>query len=377
MKASKHSVHYARISRWTIFVAAFMGGTHCGDGDENPLFSQKHSSDTGSDSADAGPPTAEQAKAMFTALEPTLAQTCGGICHEQGMNGAPAWLKGPDPYATVKAYAGIITPNAASSSLLTKGKHEGPQMPTDLATNVSAWLTVEAALLASTPEIATPDMPVPTGPVTATLPNSLGQITFTGNLTAGVLELSTMSLVPPAASGVHAAGIHIVLSHADGTYVTDQSLASADVTAAKGFTVSLDVGLVVIPQVQATDMMHFVFDKLESSSAPPPDAGSTTGGCKDVTSFTTNAVPAIQNNTCLNCHDSGGSGNGALDLSGLNMDPPDYDGACAQALNKVDLTTPANSAILKAPTGGEPNHPFQGASAAFRTAMTTWITAEQ
>ena len=363
---------------WAVSAAAFLGGTHCGSDAVNDIFNHEQApTDNGGD-VDAGPPTADQAKAMFTALEPTLAQSCGGSCHELGMNGAPAWLKGPDPYATVKAYAGIITPVASSSILLAKGKHEGPALASDLATSVSAWLTVEAALLASTPQIATADIPVPSAPGSVALPNSLGQITFTASLTAGVLELSQMSLVPPAASGVHAAGIHIVLVHTDNTITTDQTFGSADVTAAEGETVPLDTGLAVIPHVDPSDKMHFVFDKLEASSAPPADAGTTGGGgCKDVASFTTNAVPAIQNNTCLTCHDSGGSGNGALDLSGLNLDPPDYDGACAQALNKVDTTNPSNSAIIKAPTGGEPAHPFQGARAAFTTAMTTWITAEQ
>ena len=364
---------------WGVFVAAFVGGTHCGSDAVNGLFNRQNAGgDPTSDSADAGPPTPAQAKAMFTALEPALAQTCGGSCHEAGMNGAPPWLKGPDPYATVKAYAGIVTPVAASSSLLTKPKHEGPALAPELATTVSAWLSVEAALIASTPEIATAEIPVPSAAGTIALPSGLGSITFEASLTAGLLELSDVTLVPPAASGVHVAGIHIVLAHADSTIDTDQSLASADVTAAKGETVSLDIGLVVIPRVAATDRMHFVFDKLEASSAPPADAGSnTTGGCKDVTSFTTNAVPAIRNNQCLGCHDTGGTGNGALDLSGLNLTPADTAGACAQALNKVDTTTPSNSPIIKAPTGGEPAHPFQGATNAFKTALTTWITAEK
>jgi hypothetical protein len=108
------------------------------------------------------------------------------------------------------------------------------------------------------------------------------------------------------------------------------------------------------------------------------DGGTpTTDGCKAVANFADNAVPAIQANSCLNCHDSGGSGNSALDLSALASNPPDEETACAQALTRANPTLPAQSDIILAPTGQVANHPFKNASQSFVTMMETWIAAEQ
>ena len=87
-------------------------------------------------------------------------------------------------------------------------------------------------------------------------------------------------------------------------------------------------------------------------------------------------MPAIQANTCLNCHNTGGSGNASLDLSGLAANPPDDTTACAQALS-ASTPDPAQSDIILAPTGQVADHPFKNASQSFVTMMETWITAEQ
>ncbi len=76
----------------------------------------------------------------------------------------------------------------------------------------------------------------------------------------------------------------------------------------------------------------------------------------------------------MNCHDAGGSGNGALDLSGLAAN--DDATACAQAKLRIDTANPAQSDIILAPTGGVPNHPFQGAGPNFATMMEAWIVNE-
>jgi hypothetical protein len=85
----------------------------------------------------------------------------------------------------------------------------------------------------------------------------------------------------------------------------------------------------------------------------------------------------ITENNCLNCHGAGGSGNGSLDLSPLAATPPDDTTACANALAKVNLSNPAESPIILAPTGGVVGHPFTTATVDFTPAMETWIQAEQ
>jgi hypothetical protein len=317
------------------------------------------------------------AKALFTALEPKLAQNCGP-CHVNGTSSAPIWLGEPDPYASIKAYQGIVVSNPKTSLLLTKPQHEGPSMPAALVPDVTAWLTAEAAAVSAAP-------PAPTGTTTDAsalpngnggidLPSPGGRVTFTASFASGILTLKSIQLVAPATTGIRAAGVHIDIVHTTGSATRDETLAATDATAAKGASVALGIGLVVIPNVAATDKLELVFDVLAAS-----DGSSTTptGGCKDVASFQKNAVPAIQANTCLSCHNAGGSGNGALDLSALAGNTPDYTKACGQAKSRIDTNNPAKSDIILAPTGGVAAHPFKNANAQYTTQMTTWINAEK
>ena len=83
-------------------------------------------------------------------------------------------------------------------------------------------------------------------------------------------------------------------------------------------------------------------------------------------------------NLCLGCHNTGGSGNGALDLSALALATPDY--AQSFAVRRKPRSTPRTRRrvpIITTPTGGDPNHPLKTAPQTFVTAMTTWINAEK
>jgi hypothetical protein len=332
----------------------------------------------GTDAGTATGPTATggaDAKALFTALEPKLAQNCGP-CHVTGTSSAPIWLGAADPYASIKAYKGIVVTDPKTSLLLTKGQHEGPPMPAALVPDVTAWLTAEVASITTPPPptgATTTANALPNGSSGIDLPSPGGRVTFMATFASGVLTLKTMQLVAPATTGIHAAGVHIDIVHAAGGSTRDETLAATDVTVAMGGTAALGIGLVVIPNVVATDQLKLAFDVLASSTG----GTTTTGGCKNVASFQTNAVPAIKANTCLNCHNTGGSGNGALDLSALALATPDYAAACGQAKSRINTTTPAQSDIILAPTGGVGAHPFKGASAQYTTQMTTWINAEK
>jgi len=371
---------YSACSSRRLLVASFVagivvGGAHCAP---DPGGALRRSSppalpaEGGAPVVDAGT-DAEKAKALFVALQGELTTSCGGSCHEGGVNNTPTWLAGPDAYKTIRAYPGIVVPSAISSSLLTKGKHDGPPLTTELAVRATAWLTAEAALLAGVPEITTAEVPVPaSGAAEIALPRLGGKISLVGSLAGGILSLKDVALVAAGGSGVRVSGIHLHVRHADGTEEIDQSLANAEVVAAKGQSVLVDIGLVVIPNVSADDKMRIVLDELEASNLA--DGGA--GGCKAVATFQTTAAPALQA-ACAGCHYTGGTGNGALDLAGLGKSPADFAAACAQAKNKINVGTPAQSAIILAPTGGRPSHPFKNATPAFVTAMTTWIAAEK
>jgi hypothetical protein len=255
-------------------------------------------------------------------------------------------------------------------------------MPAALVPDITAWLGAEATAVAATPapttSLQTAAIALPSGAGSIDLPAPAGaKITFTASLDTGILTLKDVTLVAPAASGVHAAGVHIDLVDATGVTTQNESFAGTDNTAPKGGSVPIGLGLAVVPRVASADQLRLSFDVLESSDGGGGTTTATLGGCKNVASYQANAVPAIQANTCLNCHNSGGSGNGALDMSGLAANPPDYARACAQALSKIDATNPAQSPIILAPTGGIAAHPFKNANAQFTTMMTTWITAEK
>jgi hypothetical protein len=362
-------------------------GPRNGDGsttDSASLGSTPKSAGSGASAAASAAAQAKaqaDAKALFVAVQPDLSSNCGAACHEQGTGGAPTWLAGPDQYASIKAYKGIVVADPKTSLLLTKGSHEGPPLPAALTAPVTAWLTAESVAIAAAPApaaIETTAVALGNGNLSIALPAPGGQITFTSSLDGGVLTMKALTLVAPATTPVHALGIHFEIVHVDGTISNDESLATTEATAPAGKTAPLGIGLVVIARIASTDQLKIAFDTLDASGG----AGGTTttqtlGGCKDVTSFQTNAAPAIQQNTCLNCHNTGGSGNGAMDLSGLAATPPDFATACAQAKNKIDTTNVAQSPILQAPTGGIAAHPFKNASAQFTTMMTTWINAEK
>jgi hypothetical protein len=332
---------------------------------------------TTTDGTNPSSQAAADAKSLFTALESKLTTNCGP-CHTTGQGGAPAWMQGPDAHATIIAYKGIVTDDPKTSILLTKPQHTGPAMPASLVPEVTTWLQAEIAAKtaapAATTTATTTAIAIPSGAGSIDLPAPGGQITFTASLANGILNLKSVALVAPASTGLHASGVHLVLVHKDNTTTTNDGLAGADTTVAAGATAPLGIGLVVIPEVAADDQLQVTIDALVASTG-----GGTTqtlGGCKDVQSFQTNAAPQLTN-LCKSCHNTGGSGNGSLDLSALFAATPDFAKACGQAKAKIDTTTPANSDIIQAPTGKVNGHPFKTAPASYTTAMTIWINAEK
>jgi hypothetical protein len=324
-------------------------------------------------SGDAG----AEGRALFEALLPSFDAACGGACHQQGGASAPPYLGGSDPYTTIKTYQGMIEPTAAQSILLTKGQHEGPALVDPLKTSITNWLTVEAAVAAASGPPVTAPITVASGANTVSL-SSLGvtgvSLSFSASVSGDILTLSSLEIAAPATTGIQLTYPIFYVNGAGGTQTQNDDLSNVSQTLAAGTSAALGTGLLIITGWASTDTLQISFTQLATATVSA-DAGLS-GGCKSVATFTTDAVPAIQANTCLNCHNTGGSGNAALDLSALAATPPDYATACAQALPRIDTTNPAQSQIILAPTGGLPPHPFTSAPASFVTMMETWIQAE-
>jgi hypothetical protein len=321
-------------------------------------------------------PNNPAAKSLFDALLPDLTTACGGPCHVEGKGNAPAWMGPPDAYAAIRAYRAIVVKDVNTSSLLTKGRHEGPDLVDPLRSKVNAWLSAEAQGLQATTLPSTDPFAVAAGANTVDISKGgMGvtgaRLTFTASISGTLLTMTNVQIVAPATGGVHIVYPIFVTIPMQGAESSDSSYSNLDQKVAAGQTAALGPGTLILTSWSAGAKMRIAFTKLEPAVVPD---GGTTGGCKSVATFTANAVPAMQNNQCLNCHNTGGSGNGALDLSGLAANPRDDARACAQSLNRANPTTPAQSDIVLAPTGGVAAHPFKNASANYAQMMQTWIT---
>ncbi len=334
-----------------------------------------HDGDGGGSISDAS--TAPQGQQLFEALLPGLESNCGGACHQKGIGGAPLWLGPPDPYTSAVKYPGIIVTDPGTSIIVTKGRHEGPALVDPLLTQVMQWLTAEAAAIPVTmlPSSAPFSVTAGSNDIDCSPAGIPGMhITFGAVASGNLLTLSNVSVVAPSTTGVHITYPIFAILPPMADEIDDSSMSDVDQTIAAGATAALGPGTLILTQWQANAQMKIEFTKIAKATASD---GGLTGGCKALTSFTTNAVPAIQANTCLNCHNTGGSGNAAMDLSGLASNPVNDTAACAQALTRANPANPAQSDIILAPTGQVANHPFKGASQSFVTMMETWIAAEK
>jgi hypothetical protein len=321
--------------------------------------------------------TTPQGQQLFEALLPGLESNCGGACHQKGIGGAPLWLGPPDPYTSAVKYPGIVVTDPGTSIIVTKGRHEGPALVDPLLTQVMGWLTAEAAAIPVTMLPASAPFSVTAGSndvdcSPAGIPGM--HITFGAVASGNLLTLSNVSVVAPSTTGVSITYPIFAILPPMADEIDDSSLSAVDQTIAAGATAALGPGTLILTEWQTNAKMKIEFTKIAKATASD---GGLTGGCKALTSFTTNAVPAIQNGTCLTCHNTGGSGNAAMDLSGLASNPVNDTAACAQALTRANPANPAQSDIILAPTGQVANHPFKGASQSFVTMMETWIAAEK
>lgn len=366
--------------------ACFAASSHVACDTGGPTAFGPRSRATPSFGGDAGTPAqrAQLAQDLFHALEPDLTKACGGPCHTDGTSGGmpPKWLAGPDAYASIRAYPGIVVAAPDSSKLLIRGPHAGPALSGNLqplADRVRAWLSAEAAILQKAVLPTTDPFQVAEGVNTVDISKggvgvAGAKITFNARTGGAILTLSAMRLVAPAGVAVHVQHPIFVILPRSGVEKPDpvDSFSNVDDNVGPGLSAPLGPGEVLLVGWAADSKLRIEFTKLEPGKVLP-DAGGVSG-CKSVATFTSSAVPAIQGNTCLTCHDGSNAGaTGALDLSNVGKDDA---AACAQALSKVDLKNKPNSAILAAPTG-KIQHPYQvGDAAAWTAAINGWIANE-
>lgn len=358
-----------------------------------------------SSSADAGEPGA-QAEALFRQLEPALSDSCGGtggVCHVQGVGGAPAWLRDPDRYVSIKAYDNaqsgsrkFITDKVDDSRLFTKGRHSGPELDirSPLGQEVSTWIQAEIALATSSKGHKVTTDPISLADGTSVTINLArlasgmkgASLTFDVEILGSLLTLSKMTVHAPSTNGIritHPLFIQVVGN--TGTPDPGDSCANVDTKVKQSGEAPLGPGTLVLPAWTADAKLAISFDYVgpyEVVDGPNLDGGfeAAASGCKNLNGYTAivdNFTGAAGLN-CVGCH-AGGNAQNALDMNELANASPDYGKACASALFQVTLGNKAQSPIILAPTGGLSHQGGTIPAAmqqAYKDAVMSWLNGE-
>jgi hypothetical protein len=343
-------------------------------------------------------------KELFAALEPDFYTACGS-CHDAGGIADTPFLAGPDVYATISSWPGIVVKDAKESKLLTYPvagpqhtykKLDSAQYKDTLYAAIQAWLTEEAKNIVTTTVLDAGKSIEPFAPIigfNAVYLTALGD-EFTGmaltfnavQLDDHVLELDDLEVHPTAALGVHL--VHPLFSVFPVGKESDpdpvDSLSNVDQEFDSGQAGALGPGTLILTNWQKGAKLTVGFQKIEPFSTMMgdggTDGGTTMGGCKDVQSFTDNAAALLKAN-CTMCHGGGNAqAKGAVDMSQLATDVA---AACSQIKNRV---SPANAdqsqLFITTDPGGNAAHPYKfggdnGKFGAFKQSVSQWISAEK
>jgi hypothetical protein len=352
----------------------------------------------------SGTPGVDPAEALYRGLEKDLIGKCGGPgggCHVSAtaFATAPKFLAAPDSYKSIKAYQGIVVKDVFTSSLVTKGVHEGGSIYDDvtgtdgglpLGKRVEAWLYQESTELQAIKRPSTDPFAVTIGAdndvdLSKVATGVTGvHLKFKAQLIGTTLELTNVSLSTAAGTAVHLQ--HPIFYRVPATKANpadpdtqdpQDTFSNTDVTVGGGAVTPLPVPFAIFSGFdpwQKTDKLRIEVYKLEPGKVPE---ASTTAMCSNPANFGTMVAPLLKGmgNSSLNCaaggcHGNGGNGQGALNLAGLANN--DNAGACAAVLNKIDTATPANSKIIAKPATAGVSH--AGGKVANPTAYTTDFT---
>jgi mono/diheme cytochrome c family protein len=398
---------FTRWSLWLVAAGAFALGAATVAGACTPI---PDTLDLGSgggggapDGGGGGGDALNHGKELFTALESDLYKACGS-CHDAGGIADTPFLAGPDVYATMVSWPGIVVQDAKESKLLTYPV-AGPQHPykkfdsaeyaTTLLPAVEAWLTEEGKnIVTSTMEDAGKHID-PFAPIigfNAVYLDALGPeytgmaLTFNAQLLdVHVLELDLLEVHPTAALGVHL--VHPLFSvlpvGKSGDPDPVDSLSNVDQSFDSGKAGALGPGTLILTNWRAGAKLAVAFEKIEPFSTLVADGGTDggiEGGCKDVASFSANAAGLLKQN-CQGCHGGANAqAKGAVDMTALTSDPA---AACSQIKNRVSPASAGSSQLfITTDPAGNAAHPFKfggdsGKFDAFKQSVSQWISAEK
>lgn len=306
----------------------------------------------------------------FQKLEPELLKNCGKTCHDTGtFVGAPAFLKAPDVYKSIKDHPGIVVRDVFASSLLTKGPHAGPALSTlpELEAEVIKWLETEAIAIQSQKLPSTPPFTVTMGDNDIDI-SPAGQgvsnvhLKFKAELIGVSLALSGLKVSAPAGTDIHVLQPRFVRVLAtpleDGsTDVPDpqDSFSNSDQTVPGGQETALSPGSVIFSNTRwrpfdpAKDKLRVEMTKLEVGKVAVVAAAAT---CADPAAFGANVLPTLRatqgggggGGTCQSCHGAG--------LAQLNLNSNNNEQVCKEVLAKLTKGDIPNSVIVRKVTGG-------------------------
>jgi hypothetical protein len=350
---------------------------------------------------------------IFRALEADLERTCGGpngTCHVRGsFQQAPTWLGGPDTYATIRKYRGVLpaTKEVGDSILLTQVRHAGPALseaPNDLFGRVSDWLSAE---LPGPPLPNTGGFTVHSGfnsiPLDVVASGLIeARINFLATETNGTLTLSAMKFVAPKDANVKIDSPFFVILPRSGKVKADPDVNGfkGELTVPAGGSVDFFTGKMILVRWDPTGRLKIAFNKIETT---PGQAVAT--GCTSLDLFKSKALPAmgmpveilpddgmgddggsepLGQGSCLGCHakepppdQAPSPAVNAMDLRAATSDPAV---ACAEAKQWIDTKDRSKSVILLNPTGkGNALHPMKPVAEndPIILGIKAWVDAEQ
>jgi hypothetical protein len=365
-----------------------------------------------SNGAGAGAPATAKAYFIEECL-PGLLKTCGdGNCHVGSDQPFLAGNSDDERYNSITGYdpsvgTSLIVKDASASLLMTHpyeaDGHKGSAQWDDpglegLRATVLQWLTWEAENVVDDPVIEVG--PVKPNNLTTLDLSDLGAdfvgsaISFYASEYDGLLELDSLQIYPKAGVGLRVKNITLVVYPPKGAEaLVDEQLHGEPVSYVAPTKVTVGGGQAVLPQWINGSKLSFRFDSIEVLYAD--SAGNTFTFCNDVKAFR-QAVDALPYQSAENqpnglrycaktCH--GGNGTtptAVMDLSPLNLDPPNDEAACAVARSFITPGSVNNSRLVLATKPAPENDAhvafrFGGnlsAHDAFTASVTAWIQAE-
>lgn len=343
-------------------------------GEDASTTSVRHGAGAASDGTGSGAGAGDGGSGLsaereaFAKLEPELLKNCGKTCHDTGsFSNAPAFLRGPDVYASIKGQPGVVVRDVFASTILTKGPHAGPAVSSlpDLEKLVTDWLEVEALAIQSQRLPSSTAMAVVLGDNDLDLsPASNGKIVnvrlkFKAELVGTMLSLTAVRIAAPAGTDVHVVRPKFVRVTDTDDSIEDpaDSFSNTDQTVPGGQETVLSPGSVLFsgptwrPFDPAKDKLRVEMTKLEPGKVAVIANAPT---CADPTGFSQRVLPALRNTqaqggggqNCAGCHGGG--------LAGLALNNGDAQLVCNQVLGKLSKDDIPNSLIVKKVTGA--NH---------------------